>query len=132
LVATQPENAKCFFVGRRGAGKTAIAYHLLSTARRAVPINPQIFDLIRLPVSIDEFRDTRQRAFKSLVCVFERVLLGELAKKWIKAGLWDFPREGTAFTKERGLIENCDFDNRVINLMSEVFDAIAVQMKSYG
>ena len=123
LVATQPENSRCFFVGRRGAGKTAIAYHLLSTNRRAVPINPQIFDLIKLPVSIDDFRDTRQRAFKSLVCVFERVLLAELAKKWLEARLWTFPHESTAFTKERGLIENCDFDTRVISLMSEVFDA---------
>jgi len=123
LVATQPENTKCFFVGRRGAGKTAIAYHLLERNSKAVSISPQIFDLIKLPVSIDEFKDTRQRAFKSLVCVFERVLLGELAKKWLDARLWNFPSESTAFTKERGLIENCDFDTRVLNLMTEVFDA---------
>jgi Holliday junction resolvasome RuvABC ATP-dependent DNA helicase subunit len=30
LVATQSDNKKCFFVGRRGSGKTAIAYHILS------------------------------------------------------------------------------------------------------
>jgi len=123
LVATQVDNPKCFFVGRRGAGKTAIAYHLLSTNRRAIAVSPQIFDLINLPTSIDEFRDTRQRAFKSLVCVFERVLLGELAKKWIASRLWTFPDESTAFTKERGLIENCDFDTRIISLMTEVFEA---------
>ena len=123
LVALQPENPKCFFVGRRGAGKTAIAYHILSTNRQAVAVGPQVFDLIKLPVSLDQFMDTRQRAFKSLVCVFERALLGSLASLWLRNNLWSFPDETTAFTKERGLIENCDFDTRILNLMTEVFDA---------
>ena len=123
VVALQPENTKCFFIGRRGAGKTAIAYHLLSASRKAKAISPQIFDLISLPTSLEEFRDTRQRAFKSLVCVFERVLLGELAKQWLQARLWTFSDANSAFGRERGLIESCDFDNRVLNLMTEVFEA---------
>jgi hypothetical protein len=123
LVAIQPDNPKCFFVGRRGTGKTAIAYHILSTNKRAVAITPQVFDLIRLPGTLDEFKDTRQRAFKSLVCVFERALLCELAKHWLARKIWTFPDETTGFTKDRGLIENCDFDNRVLSLTSEVFDA---------
>jgi hypothetical protein len=123
LVATQPENKKCFFVGRRGSGKTAITYHLLSKSKRAISIAPQIFDLVRLPLEAEEFRDTRQRPFKSLVCTFERALIGELVKQWIKTHVWSSSDAYPHLSKERGLIEQCDFDTRVVNLVHEIFDA---------
>src|ERR1700681_2243351 len=106
LAATQADNKKCFFVGRRGAGKTAIAYHILAKNRRAVSIIPQVFDLLKLPLANDEFRDTRQRPFKSLVCALERALLGELVSLWRKAHVWDFNEGAPSISKERGLIEN--------------------------
>jgi len=127
LVATQPDNQKCFFVGRRGSGKTAITYHILSRNRRAVSIAPQVFDLVKLPLNHEQFHDTRQRPFKSLVCAFQRSLLGELAKNWVKTKLWDFSEEHPVFNKERGLIEQCDFDTRVINIIEEIFDAYSKQ-----
>jgi hypothetical protein len=104
LVASQRENTKCFFVGRRGSGKTAIAYHMLSKIRRAISIAPQVFDLIRLPRAHEEFLDTRQRPFKSLVCAFERALLGELVKQWLAAHVWQFSDAYPHLAKERGLI----------------------------
>jgi hypothetical protein len=127
LVATQPDNHKCFFVGRRGSGKTAITYHILSKNRRAVSIAPQIFDLVKLPLSHEQFHDTRQRPFKSLVSAFERALLGELAKNWVARKLWHFSETYPNFNKERGLIEQCDFDTRVINLVEEIFEAFSNQ-----
>jgi len=123
LAATQEENGKCFFVGRRGAGKTAIAYHIQSHNRRAVSLNPQIFDLLHLPLKNEDFRDTRQRAFKSLVCAFERALLGELIKSWLKARIWKFDDQSPHLSKDRGLIEGCDFDDRVLNVVQEIFEA---------
>jgi len=123
LVATQPDNKKCFFVGRRGSGKTAIAYHILSKNRRAVSLAPQVFDLVKLPLDHEEFQDTRQRPFKSLVCAFERALLGELAKNWVAHRVWQFSDNHPSFSKDRGLIESCDFDTRVINLVEEIFNA---------
>jgi hypothetical protein len=125
LVATQLENKKCFFIGRRGSGKTAIAYHILSKNRRAISLVPQIFDLVQLPLAHEEFHDTRQRPFKSLVCAFERALLGELVKNWVYHHTWQFSDSYPSFNKERGLIESCDFDTRVINLVDEIFEAFS-------
>ncbi len=125
LAVTQPDNKKCFLVGRRGAGKTAIAYHILEKNRRAVSIIPQVFDLVKLPLANDEFRDTRQRPFKSLVCALERALLGELISQWKRTRVWDFNDATPSISKERGLIENCNFDLRVLNLISELFEAYA-------
>jgi hypothetical protein len=127
LVASQPDNHKCFFFGRRGSGKTAITYHIRSKNRRAVSLAPQIFDLVKLPLAHEEFHDTRQRPFKSLVCAFERALLGELAKNWLACNIWTFSEDYPNFNKERGLIEQCDFDTRVINLVAEIFDAFSKQ-----
>ena len=127
LVATQPDNKKCFFIGRRGSGKTAIAYHILSKNRRAVSLAPQVFDLVELPLDHEKFHDTRQRPFKSLVCSFERALLGELAKNWVTHKIWQFSDNYPGFNKERGLIESCDFDTRVINLVDEIFNAFSKQ-----
>ena len=127
LAAIQLDNQKCFFVGRRGSGKTAITYHILSRNRRAISIVPQIFDLLKLPLSHEEFRDTRRRPFKSLVCALQRALLGELARSWVNHKLWDFSETYPNFNKERGLIEQCDFDTRVINIVEEIFDAYAKQ-----
>ncbi len=125
LAVTQPDNKKCFLVGRRGADKTAIAYHILEKNRRAVSIIPQVFDLVKLPLANEEFRDTRQRPFRSLVCALERALLGELISQWKRTRVWDFNDATPSISKERGLIENCDFDLRVLNLVSEIFEAYA-------
>jgi hypothetical protein len=127
LVAIQPENKKCFFIGRRGSGKTAITYHILSNNHRAVSLVPLIFDLVKLPLAHKEFCDTRQRPFKSLVCAFERALLDELVKNWIQHKTWKFAEEYPLFNKERGLIEQCDFDTRIINVVEEIFDAFSNQ-----
>ena len=123
LVAGQPTNKKCFFVWRRGSGKTAISYHILSKNRRAVSLVPQVFDLITLPLDHEQFRDTRQRPFKSLVCAFERALLGELVRNWVQTKVWKFSGDHPAISKDRGLIETCDFDARVLNLVDEIFEA---------
>ena len=125
LVAVQPDNRKCFFVGRRGAGKTAIAYHILAKNQRAISLDPQIFDLLRLPVAQEDFRDTRQRPFKSLVCAFERAILGELVKAWVRKRTWTWNDGHPHINKDRGLIENCDFDNRVLNVVEEIFEAFS-------
>lgn len=123
LVADNLENKKCFFVGRRGAGKTAITYNMLAKHKRAISLIPQIFDLIKLPLNHAEFQDTRQRPFKSLVCAFERALLGELLRCWIQTNTWEFGDNHPAISKERGLIENLDFDAQTLKLVSEIFDA---------
>lgn len=124
LAATSLQSSKRIFVGRRGCGKTAIAYHLGRTHQRSVKVEPMVFDLITLPLEEEDFLDTRQRPFRSLVCAFERAILGEVVKAWIKERVWSYgPNAPEALRKERGLIEDCDFDNRVLNLHSEILEA---------
>jgi len=85
LVALDNTTQKCFFVGRRGSGKTAITYELQRRAKDTISIAPQIFDLLKLPLAHEEFRDTRQRPFKSLSHTFERALLHEAIRHLLKS-----------------------------------------------
>ncbi|THT95310.1 transposase [Lampropedia puyangensis] len=123
LAALDQSSQKCFFVGRRGAGKTAITYELLRRTQDSISIVPQIFDLLQLPLAHDEFRDTRQRPFKSLTHTFERALLDECIRHLLATGRVKERALPPTITKERNLIEDCDFDQRILNLTQEIFDA---------
>ena len=67
--ALEPNRSKCFFVGRRGTGKTAITFFLESINKAVVQIHPQVFTCVGTTLELDELRDTRQRPFHSLVDV---------------------------------------------------------------
>lgn len=121
--ALKDDGRKIFFVGRRGAGKTAIALQIMRTFKRATNIVPQVFDLISLPLDYENFHDTRQRPFKSLIASFERALLGELIRLWIVEKRFCWEQAGPTMRRDRGLIEDCDFDTRVLNVFGEVFEA---------
>ncbi|MCK4130097.1 P-loop ATPase, Sll1717 family [Ralstonia pseudosolanacearum] len=123
IAALNSDGQSCFFVGRRGAGKTAIVYEIQRRLKRTISITPQIFDLLELPLDHEEFRDTRQRPFKSLMHTMERALLDEIIRTWIGDRIFDFKGAPTTIGKERNLIEDCDFDQRVISLTGEIFDA---------
>lgn len=124
LAALNPESGKCFFVGRRGAGKTAITYELQRRiARNTISITPHIFDLLRLPLAHEEFRDTRQRPFKSLMHTMERALIDECLRHYLLTKQISPQSLPATISKERNLIEDCEFDQRVLNLTQEIFDA---------
>lgn len=125
LTSVDPEGTNCFYVGRRGAGKTAITFEVQRKFSRTIHIVPQIFDLLRLPLQYDEFIDTRQRPFKSLMHSMERALVDEVIKMWHQKGVFSFDRGVDSIKRERGLIEDCDFDLRVLNLVEEIFDAFS-------
>lgn len=123
LSSLAPDASDCFFVGRRGSGKTAITFEVQRKFKRSIHIIPQIFDLLSLPLQHEEFLDTRQRPFKSLMHSMERALVDEVVKEWLDRGLFKFDKEYDALRRERGLIEDCDFDLRVLNLTEEIFEA---------
>jgi hypothetical protein len=123
IAATNTENSNCFFVGRRGSGKTAIAFQIEKKYQRTISILPHIFDLLRLPLEHEEFYDTRQRPFKSLMATMERALLDELIKHWINDKKLTFEKAPEVIRRERNLIEELDFDERVLSLNKEIFDA---------
>lgn len=124
IAALNPDSGKCFFIGRRGAGKTAITYELQRKFQKnTLPITPQIFDLLRLPLAHEEFRDTRQRAFKSLMHTMERALVDEAIKNYLSSKQLSHQHLPNIISKERNLIEDCTFDQRVLNLTHDIFDA---------
>lgn len=123
LSSIDPEGESCFYIGRRGAGKTAITYEVQRKFQRTIHIIPQIFDLLSLPLEYEQFVDTRQRPFKSLMHSMERALIDEVIKVWGERGLFRFEKTYEFIRRERGLIEDCDFDLRVLNLTEEIFEA---------
>ncbi|RYH17027.1 MAG: transposase, partial [Alcaligenaceae bacterium] len=123
LAALDITAQKSFFVGRRGAGKTAITYELLRRNVDSISVVPQIFDLLELPLAHEEFRDTRQRPFKSLTHTFERALVDECVRYMLRSSYINGKQLPSTMMKERNLIEDCDFDQRVLSLTQEIFDA---------
>lgn len=122
LDASRP---KCFFVGRRGTGKTAITYYLTQKYEKtAIQLLPQIFAPLGRFFNIDDLRDTRQRHFKSLVSSFKRALQDEAIKNWADLGVYSFKKNSPAITRERNYIEDYDFDTRLVTFVEEIFNEL--------
>jgi hypothetical protein len=75
--ALNPDNPQCFFVGRRGTGKTTITRFLESAVSDVIVIYPEIFSPSSSLLGLDAFRDAKQRPFKSLTSAFRRTLQDE-------------------------------------------------------
>jgi len=120
--ALDPQKSKCFFVGRRGTGKTAITYYVTQKRGKASAlILPQIFAPLGNYLTSADVCDPRQREFKSLVVCFKRSLADEVVREWARRGLYEFRRAPDPVSRERNLIENYDFDNRLVELFNEIF-----------
>jgi hypothetical protein len=122
--ATDPLHSKCFFVGRRGTGKTAISLHLERTKRNTVLLLPQLFAPLEKFFSAEEMLDVHQRPFKTLVTSFKRALLDEVLISWKKRGLISFDRAPAIITRERNFLEDYDSDLRILAFIEEGFEAL--------
>lgn len=122
--ALADNHAKCFYVGRRGTGKTATSLYLEAKfGKNAVTLLPQLFSSIQLPLDISEFRDTRQRPFKSLVTCFKRALLDEVLLLWLKNGLIKRERSIGSLSEDLSYAEDMEFDVRMLELTRDIFEA---------
>ncbi len=123
--ASDAEHSKCFFVGRRGTGKTAIALHLERHRKNTALLLPQLFAPLEQFFSTEEMLDVHQRPFKTLVTSFKRALLGEVLLSWKKRGLISFDRHlPQPISRERTLIDDHDFDLRLLALVKDGFEAL--------
>jgi hypothetical protein len=118
--------SKCFFVGRRGTGKTAITLFLQSKQPNStVLVLPELLTPIEDYFSIELMSDTHQRPFKSLVASFKRAMLDEVVSGWIRRGLFSFNRGQTGvLARERNYIDDYDFDTRLLAFTGEAFDSL--------
>src|SRR3954466_12532070 len=119
--------SKCFFVGRRGTGKTALTFNIESRfPKKTVTLLPQMFSELGRFFELEHVRDTRQRHFKSLTCCFKRALADEVLLQWAKSGHFSFQRASGILTRERSAIENADFDLRLSTFVEETLHALDI------
>lgn len=116
--AMDPERAKCFFVGRRGTGKTAITRYLASQNKLAIQLHPRVFEPMA-PDDVAPYRDTRQRPFRSLVFAFKRALLCEMVSVWIRTEALRWNSFPASLSEYRTAIADLDFDARFLTFSDE-------------
>jgi hypothetical protein len=67
--ALEPSRSKCFYVGRRGTGKTAISTYLTSQRKNVVQVHPEIFSSLEGVLANEKLDDPRQKPFQALIVV---------------------------------------------------------------
>ena len=124
--AFDPDRSKCFFVGRRGTGKTAITRYVRDRdPRRTTPLTPLVFVPEAVPISLSAFSDTRQKPCRTAIQAYTRALINEAISTWLRAGYVTIARVQAEFSRERNLIEQFDFDGRLLHYFDEAFEALA-------
>lgn len=115
--AADHSNPHCFFVGRRGTGKTATTRYILDTLKNVKLIRPEIFSPNSLQLPIENFTEANQKPFRSLIAAFKRSLIDE-----ILFDLYDtrahFRSTPEFVRKERDRFSEDDFDIRVLRLIA--------------
>jgi Cdc6-like AAA superfamily ATPase len=115
--ASDPNNPHCFFVGRRGTGKTATAKFMSQTSHRVTIIRPEIFSPSSLQIPISEFEQANQKPFRSLLAAFKRSLQDEvLFQVAMKSNRLDRSTQ-IVLQRERDIFGSMDFDLRVLHFI---------------
>jgi hypothetical protein len=123
--ALDRDRSKCFFIGRRGTGKTAITFQITNGMLRSLLLLPQLFSPIEKFFSVEVMEDVHQRPFKTLVTSFKRSLVDEVVASWAKRGLMSLDRRTPSpITRERNAIEDHDFDLRLMQFAKDGFEAL--------
>jgi hypothetical protein len=122
-----PHSAKCFYVGRRGTGKTAITLYVESQNKRVVVLNPQIIAPESVNLEPEKLKDVHQRDFKTLVSSFKRAIVLEVLANWIDKHDTDFDKLPQSVRKVRNEVEQLDFDLRLLEEMEGAFEALATK-----
>ena len=118
-------NPHCFFVGRRGTGKTTITRYLDANMSNVIVIRPELFSPSSSLLSLERFRDAKQRPFKSLVAAFRRSLQDEVLFAW-QAADGTYRRSLMAdLANEIQEVGDLDFDLRAITFIEELTKPLA-------
>lgn len=123
--ALDQDRSKCFFIGRRGTGKTAITFQVAKNVPKTLLLLPQLFSPLEKHFSADDTKDVHQRPFKTLVTSFKRSLVDEVIAFWVKRGVLTLDKKAASvLTRERNAIEDFDFDLRLMHFAEEGFSAL--------
>jgi len=118
---------KCFFVGRRGTGKTAITPYLeKKVPGKVLLLLPQLLAPVRGFFDASTMQDVHQQPFKSLVSSFKRAILDEVLRHWISRGRFSYRTNSPpALSRERNYIEDYDFDISLLAFSEESLEALS-------
>lgn len=117
--ASDFQNPHCFFVGRRGTGKTTITKYIDATQPNVIVIRPEIFSPNPSLFSEEDLREANQRPFRSLISAFRRSLQHEVILAWRAAGKLD-GSSGRPLTHEVESVGEPDFDLRTLKFIEEL------------
>ena len=112
-----------FYVGRRGTGKRLVTFFLTNKhPKNTLTLIPKLLSSGDAFVSSEWDKRVRQKPFNTLVSSFVRAILDESVLAWKKQGLFTFrSADGSELTRERNLIEQYEFDLRLLTLIGEGF-----------
>jgi hypothetical protein len=120
--ALDASRSKCFFVGRRGTGKTAIARYLLDkNPRSTVEILPQVFSTLTPIIDVEKARNPRHQYFRSLVSSFKRAIQDEVLSAWGRFKLAPKHESDPILRREKRHCEEFDFDIRTMAFVEQMF-----------
>ena len=119
---------KCFFVGRRGTGKTAITPYLeKKVPGKVLLLLPQLLAPVRGFFDASTMQDVHQQPFKSLVSSFKRAILDEVLRHWISRGRFSYRTNSPpALSRERNYIEDYDLDISLLAFSEESLEALSL------
>jgi len=125
--ALDGRQGKCFFVGRRGTGKTAITLYMLRKyAERVRLLLPQLLVPVGRYFEINAMNDVHHQPFKTLVCSFKRAILDEVLRFWIRRGRFSYRTNSpSALSRERNYIEDHDFDISMLAFAEDTLEALS-------